>query len=86
MQSKCLDECLPIILLVVVFAGLGISVFIEEVISIMAASEYHGAAAVVPAYCVKLHFLRYIQFSYSWNHDYKQDKIYRLYSIVRSRG
>ena len=31
-----------------IFAGLGISVLIEEIINIMAASEYHGAAAVVP--------------------------------------
>ena len=33
---------------VVVFFGLGISVFIREIISIMAASEYGGAVAVVP--------------------------------------
>lgn len=33
---------------IVVFSGLGISVFIDEIISIMAASEYQGAANVVP--------------------------------------
>jgi O-antigen/teichoic acid export membrane protein len=33
---------------VIIFVGLGISVLIEEIINIMAASEYHGAAAVVP--------------------------------------
>ena len=33
---------------VIIFAGLVISVLIEEIINIMAASEYHGAAAVVP--------------------------------------
>lgn len=34
--------------LVVVFAGLGISVFIREIISIMAAAEYRGAVVVTP--------------------------------------
>jgi len=33
---------------VVIFAGLVISIFIEEIISLMAASEYHRAAAVTP--------------------------------------
>lgn len=33
---------------VLIFSGLGISVFIDEVIYIMASSEYHGAAHIVP--------------------------------------
>ncbi len=33
---------------IVIFAGLGISIFIKEVIFLIATSEYHGAAALVP--------------------------------------
>jgi len=33
---------------VIIFVGLGISVFIDEIVSVMAASEYKGASTIVP--------------------------------------
>ncbi len=74
-------------------AGLGISVFIDEVIRIMAPKEYQGATAVVALVVlssgrdsgggvggVKLYFLRHGKFFQSRHYAEIQNKICRIYS------